>query len=189
MVRLSEHSVAVCSRNEISSIVRSLVMKRQHSLRRKGAVLLLILGLMAMFAISILTYMVVTSNMAETAVNSAKNDAVIEIPAREDVEVALKDIVLGSNNMRSPIGPFGILENMYGDWKDYDAFAQRYDAEFTACVSIFPDAGCAVVTPFEDYYGNRLTEASMTDAQACAAYMSLFENSGSVLIVKKSITR
>ena len=90
-------------------------MKRQHSLRRKGAVLLLILGLMAMFAISILTYMVVTSNMAETAVNSAKNDAVIEIPAQEDVEVALKDIVLGSNNARSPIGPFGILENMYGD--------------------------------------------------------------------------
>jgi hypothetical protein len=158
-------------------------MKRQHSLRRKGAVLLLILGLMAMFAISILTYMVVTSNMAETAVNSAKNDAVIEIPAREDVEVALKDIVLGSNNMRSPIGPFGILENMYGDWKDYDALYDP-DAEFSAYISIFPDAGCAVVTPFEDYYGNRLTEASMTDAQdaqACAAYMSLFENSGSVL--------
>ena len=155
-------------------------MKRQHSLRRKGAVLLLILGLMAMFAISILTYMVVTSNMAETAVNSAKNDAVIEIPAQEDVEVALKDIVLGSNNARSPIGPFGILENMYGDWKDYDALYDP-DAEFSAYISIFPDAGCAVVTPFEDYYGNRLTKDSMTDAQACAAYMSLFENSGSVL--------
>ena len=57
-------------------------MKRQNNVRRNGAVLLLILGIMAMFAISILTYMVVTSNMAETAQNSAKLDAVLEIPSR-----------------------------------------------------------------------------------------------------------
>ena len=94
-------------------------MKRQNNVRRNGAVLLLILGIMAMFAISILTYMVVTSNMAETAQNSAKLDAVLEIPVQEDVDQALKNVVIGSNNERNPIGPFSILENMYGDWKEY----------------------------------------------------------------------
>lgn len=154
-------------------------MKRQNSSRRKGAVLLLILGLMAMFAISILTYMVVTSNMAETAVNSAKNDAVVEIPAQEDVEVALKDIVLGSNNMRSPIGPFGILENMYGDWKEYYGYVENSYTQFQAYVCIFPESGCAVVTPYTDLNGNILQ--TMLDVDARASVMSLFENSGAVL--------
>ena len=93
-------------------------MKRQNNVRRNGAVLLLILGIMAMFAISILTYMVVTSNMAETAQNSAKLDAVLEIPVQEDVDQALKNVVIGSNNERNPIGPFSILENMYGSSHD-----------------------------------------------------------------------
>lgn len=154
-------------------------MKRQNSSRRKGAVLLLILGLMAMFAISILTYMVVTSNMAETAVNSAKVDAIVEIPAKEDVDLALKNIILGSDNVRNPIGPFGILENMYGDWKEYSGYFENSDTEFEAYVNIFPDSGCAVIVPRTDLNGNILQ--TMLDVDARASVMSLFENSGAVL--------
>ena len=159
-------------------------MKRQYIARRRGAVLLLILGLMAMFAISILTYMVVTSNMAETAQNSAKLDSVVEIPAQEDVDAALKNVVLGSNNERNPIGPFGILENMYGDWKEYDSAMATEDSatEFLACVNIFPNKGCAVVVPVWDTFGNDLETGD--EFAARTAVSSLFENSGGVLTFK-----
>ncbi len=157
-------------------------MKRQNSVRRNGAVLLMILGLMAMFAISILTYMVVTSNMAETAQNSAKLDATLEIPAQEDVEAALKTVVIGSNNERNPIGPFSILENMYGDWKEYDGDSEDSTTQFLANICIFPNLGIATVSPVNDIYGNELR--GMSDADARAAMMSLFENSGGVLTFK-----
>ncbi|MBP5620703.1 MAG: hypothetical protein J6X44_01680, partial [Thermoguttaceae bacterium] len=159
-------------------------MKRQYSAQRRGAVLLLILGLMAMFAVSILTYMVVTSNMAETAQNSAKLDSVVEIPAQEDVDAALKNVVLGSNNERNPIGPFGILENMYGDWKEYDSTTATEDSttEFLAYVNIFPNKGCAVVVPARDTFDNDLESGD--ELVARTAVSSLFENSGGVLTFK-----
>lgn len=159
-------------------------MKRQNSVRRTGAVLLLILGLMAMFAVSILTYMVVTSNMAETAQNSAKLDATLAIPAQEDVDAALKNIVIGSNNERNPIGPFSILENMYGDWKEYDAGSEDSSTEFLANIDIFPNLGIATVTPIRDLYNNELLDGSMQDSAARSAVMSLFENGGGVLTFK-----
>ncbi len=179
-------------------------MKRQYVARRDGAVLLLILGLMAMFAISILTYMVVTSNMAETAQNSAKLDSVVEIPAQEDVDAALKNVVLGSNNERNPIGPFGILENMYGDWREYDDAGAELTSlnggvgELWARIQFFPNMGCVVVVPDQDMYGTDLDseyiyyERDSGDSDSppafppehsdqCRAVMDIFNKSGGVL--------
>ncbi|MBQ1338618.1 MAG: hypothetical protein IIY32_09910, partial [Thermoguttaceae bacterium] len=170
-------------------------MKRQNNVRRNGAVLLLILGIMAMFAISILTYMVVTSNMAETAQNSAKLDAVLEIPVQEDVDQALKNVVIGSNNERNPIGPFSILENMYGDWKEYSNVydgsgnltdvTENSSVDFLANIDIFPNLGYAIVIPAETPDGQGLTNGSMNDAEARREVLALFENSGGVMTFLK----
>lgn len=155
-------------------------MKRQISVRRNGAVLLMILGLMAMFAISILTYMVVTSNMAETAQNSAKLDATLEIPVQEDLDVALKSVVIGSSNERNPIGPFSILENMYGDWKEYNEGEEKTSDFFQAYLNIFPEQGIAIVAPIFDTHGDEIRNFG-SESEKVSAMMEMFEESGGVL--------
>ncbi len=160
-------------------------MKRRFDNSRRGVVLLLILGLMAMFAISVLSYMYVTSNMAEIAVNQMKADTVVETPAENDLDVALRTLVIGSNNPANPIGPFSLLENMYGDWTAY-----KYDSSdpdnislngtaFQARIAIFPSQGIAVLTPYRDFYGNLLEE--MDDYDCRRTFMQLFEESGNVM--------
>ena len=155
-------------------------MKRQNEIRRKGVVLLLILGLMAMFAISVLSYMIVTSNMAETAQNAQKLDAALNVPPQDDVNVALRSLLIGSNNQANPIGPFSILENMYGDWRVYDSDTDSEDRSttFDAKVAIFPYEGCAVVVPLTDYSGH---SASNNDYEYRQMLSKFFEESGNVL--------
>lgn len=155
-------------------------MKRQNEIRRKGVVLLLVLGLMAMFAISVLSYMIVTSNMAETAQNAQKLDATLDVPVQDDVNVALRSLLIGSNNQANPIGPFSILENMYGDWRVYDSYANAEDRSttFDAKVAIFPYEGCAVVVPLTDYSGHT---ASGDDYEYRQMLSKFFEESGNVL--------
>ena len=124
-------------------------MKRRNESVKRGVVLLLILGLMAMFAISVLSYMIVTSNMAETAQNAQKIDEGHEIPTLNDVNYALKNVLIGSDNESNPIAPFSILENMYGDWKDYyvdwdndgnvSSTSENPSTEFRARIAIFPE--------------------------------------------------
>ncbi|MBP3556270.1 MAG: hypothetical protein J6K20_01005, partial [Thermoguttaceae bacterium] len=93
-------------------------MKRRNHTERRGVALLLILTLLAMFAVSVLAFMTITSNMADTAQNAAKAERYLPPTAQEDVGAALRNVLIGSNNERNPIGPFGVLENMYGDWKE-----------------------------------------------------------------------
>ncbi|MBQ5368217.1 MAG: hypothetical protein IIU43_12155, partial [Thermoguttaceae bacterium] len=107
----------------------------------------------------------------------------------EDVDQALKNVVIGSNNERNPIGPFSILENMYGDWKGYsnvyDGSGNLTDVtedssvDFLANIDIFPNLGCAIVTPVETPDRNVLT--GMVDADARREVLALFENSGGVM--------
>ncbi len=132
-------------------------MKRRNHTERRGVALLLILALLAMFAVSVLAFMTITSNMADTAQNAAKAERYLAPTAQEDVGAALRNVLIGSNNERNPIGPFGVLENMYGDWKEY---AISYDnngeptnasenasVQFEANVAIFPNRGYATLTP------------------------------------------
>jgi len=165
-------------------------MKRRNETRRSGVVLLLILGLMAMFAISVLSYMVVTSNMAETAQNAQKLDSVVDVPPENDLDAALRNLVIGSSNGSNPIGPFSILENMYGNWTEYDPSndAENIATEFTARIAIFPNLGYAVLTPCTDFYNHGilrepgdLSDLGLNDYQLRAVFTAYFEGSGNVM--------
>ncbi len=92
------------------------MIRKKRITKKKGVVLLLILGLMAMFAMLVLTFMIVTANMAETARLAADIDVVQEVPPEADLDTALRILMIGTNNKMSPIGPFSILENLYGDY-------------------------------------------------------------------------
>ena len=157
-------------------------MKRQSETRRRGVVLLLILGLMAMFAISVLTYMVVTSNMAETAQNAQKLDSVLEPPVLNDIDVAIRNLIIGSDNGSNPIGPFSLLENMYGDWRVCNNGSINTSAQFQARIAIFPNLGYAVLTPCTDFDGNGILEGSgSTDYYTRQTISNYFEQSGNVM--------
>ena len=168
-------------------------MKRRNESVKRGVVLLLILGLMAMFAISVLSYMIVTSNMAETAQNAQKIDEEHEIPTLNDVNYALKNVLIGSDNESNPIAPFSILENMYGDWKDYYVewddngnvtwTSENPSTEFRARIAIFPNLGFALLVPTSDF-DNRDILDNADSLELRKIFSFLFENSGGVLTFK-----
>ena len=170
-------------------------MKRRNEYAKRGVVLLMILGLMAMFAISVLSYMIVTSNMAETAQNAQKIDETREVPTINDVNYALKNVLLGSDNESNPIAPFSILENMYGDWKDYSitwdndgnvtSTVENSATEFRARIAIFPHLGYAVLVPTRDFNNNDILHGNYADLRDTFTF--LFENSGGVLTFKEAM--
>ncbi|MDO5580796.1 MAG: hypothetical protein Q4G69_06645 [Planctomycetia bacterium] len=94
-------------------------MKRQTTMQKeRGVALLLILGLMAMFAMMVLAFMIITSNMAETARLNAEAEQTALSNPKSDLDHALRTLMIGTNNRQCPIGPFSILENLYGDYRD-----------------------------------------------------------------------
>lgn len=138
-------------------------MKRRNHTERRGVALLLILTLLAMFAVSILAFMTITSNLADTAQNAAKLDRYVPPTAQEDVNAALRNVLIGSNNERNPIGPFGVLENMYGDWKEYgltytngepSGASEDSSVQFEAHIAFFPNRGFATLTPNAQNWGD-----------------------------------
>ena len=153
-------------------------MKRRNHTERRGVALLLILTLLAMFAVSVLAFMTITSNMADTAQNAAKAERYLPPTAQEDLGAALQYVLVGSNNERNPIGPFGILENMYGDWKEYNisydnngvptGASENASVQFEANIAIFPNRGYATLTPDVQNY-------TWGDVKDC------FERSGGVM--------
>lgn len=93
------------------------------SQKENGVVLLLILGFMAMFAVMVLTFIMITSNLSDSANSSVtvgtdsggSTAAHLGASPTADAKMALKTALVGSNNDCSPIGPFGVLENLYGE--------------------------------------------------------------------------
>ncbi|MBQ8362651.1 MAG: hypothetical protein IJX36_01830, partial [Thermoguttaceae bacterium] len=190
-------------------------MKRRNHTERRGVALLLILTLLAMFAVSVLAFMTITSNMADTAQNAAKAERYLPPTAQEDVDAALRNVLIGSNNERNPIGPFGVLENMYGDWKEYGisydndgvptGASENASVQFEANVAIFPNRGYAVLTPdvqnyswgdIKDYFersGGVMTFidaydfANVADADAEAEWNDVVSGS-STFVLEKVIT-
>ncbi|MBP3531815.1 MAG: hypothetical protein J6K25_11650 [Thermoguttaceae bacterium] len=186
-------------------------MKRRNHTERRGVALLLILTLLAMFAVSVLAFMTITSNMADTAQNAAKAERYLPPTAQEDVGAALRNVLIGSNNERNPIGPFGVLENMYGDWKEYNisydnngvptGASENASVQFEANIAIFPNRGYAVLTPdvqnhswgnIKDYFersGGVMTfsDALFDDADAEAVWNDVVSGS-STFVLEKVIT-
>ncbi len=171
-------------------------MKRRNHTERRGVALLLILTLLAMFAVSVLAFMTITSNLADTAQNAAKVDRYLPPTAQEDVNAALRNVLIGSNNERNPIGPFGVLENMYGDWKEYsisydndgapvDA-SENASVQFEANIAIFPKRGYATITPdvqtyswgdIKDYFER--SGGVMTFGEVDGGFDAAFDDDGS----------
>lgn len=187
-------------------------MKRRNHTERRGVALLLILTLLAMFAVSVLAFMTITSNMADTAQNAAKAERYLPPTAQEDVNAALRNVLIGSNNERNPIGPFGVLENMYGDWKEYNisydnngvptGASENASVQFEANIAIFPNRGYAVLTPdvqnyswgdIKDYFersGGVMTFSDayyLDDADAEAVWNDVVSGS-STFVLEKVIT-
>ncbi|MBQ2851611.1 MAG: hypothetical protein IJE77_14105, partial [Thermoguttaceae bacterium] len=187
-------------------------MKRRNHTERRGVALLLILALLAMFAVSVLAFMTITSNMADTAQNAAKAERYLPPTAQEDVNAALRNVLIGSNNERNPIGPFGVLENMYGDWKEYNisydnsgvptGASENASVQFEANIAIFPNRGYAVLTPdvqnhswgdIKDYFersGGVMTFSDayyVDDADAEAVWNDVVSGS-STFVLEKVIT-
>lgn len=86
--------------------------------KEKGVVLILVLAILTMFAIMISAFLIVTSNMSDSAVNSLalyERGETVADRTETDLNAAVRTLLTGTNNESSPIGPFGILENLYGD--------------------------------------------------------------------------
>lgn len=187
-------------------------MKRRNHTERRGVALLLILTLLAMFAVSVLAFMTITSNMADTAQNAAKAERYLPPTAQEDVGAALRNVLIGSNNERNPIGPFGVLENMYGDWKEYNISydnngvpndaSENASVQFEANIAIFPNRGYATLTPdvqnyswgdIKDYFENSggvmtFNDACYVDVADAEAIWNDVVSGSSTFVLEKVIT-
>ncbi|MBO7678732.1 MAG: hypothetical protein J6S75_03600, partial [Thermoguttaceae bacterium] len=95
-------------------------MTVRQTRKEGGVVLLLILGFMAMFAVMVVTFIMMTTNMSESAnsnVTSGQMAGGAASGANPDADArgALRTLMIGTNDHASPIGPFSIGENLYGE--------------------------------------------------------------------------
>jgi hypothetical protein len=88
--------------------------RRFRRMDRQGVVLLVILGLLSLFMLVVVSF-VLTANAQKTGVRNASRLDTQGNPPSALVNAALSQIVVGSNNPRSVIGPHGLLEDMYGE--------------------------------------------------------------------------
>ncbi|MGI5831683.1 MAG: hypothetical protein ACOX6D_04020 [Thermoguttaceae bacterium] len=97
--------------------------------KERGVVMILILVFLTMFAMMIAAFLFMTSSMSDSAANALALQQKGETTAARsdtDIDTAIRTLLIGTNNEASPIGPFGILENLYGDQttlEGYDFFA------------------------------------------------------------------
>lgn len=93
-------------------------MKHVLPNKERGVVMILILVFLTMFAIMISAFLFMTSNMSDSAANSLalyEKGETAQERSSADIDSAIRTLVVGTNNEASPIGPFGILENLYGE--------------------------------------------------------------------------
>ncbi len=82
--------------------------------RRRGVTLLLVLGLMTMFALLTVTFMVVTTQARRAAETAAKIKDLGGIrQGTQDTRLAVHKLLVG-DKLQSVIGPWSILEDLYG---------------------------------------------------------------------------
>ena len=93
-------------------------MKHVLPNKERGVVMILILVFLTMFAMMISAFLFMTSSMSDSAANALaqyEKGETAQERSSADIDNAIRTLVLGTNNESSPIGPFGILENLYGD--------------------------------------------------------------------------
>ena len=106
-------------------------MKYSQTNKERGVVMILILVFLTMFAMMVSAFLFMTSSMSDSAASSLALSEKGEAAAdriHADIDSAIRTLLIGTNNEASPIGPFGILENLYGDpttMAGYDFLAVR----------------------------------------------------------------
>lgn len=157
-------------------------MKHVLPNKERGVVMILILVFLTMFAIMISAFLFMTTSMSDSAANSLalyEKGETAQERSSADIDSAIRTLVVGTNNEASPIGPFGILENLYGDLtviNGYDFLSARsfnlygeYDGAVPtrAYVDIF-------LGPEADRYWISCAERK----QECDTKIDLFQRSG-----------
>ncbi|QDV82811.1 hypothetical protein [Planctomycetes bacterium TBK1r] len=81
---------------------------------RHGVVLLIVLGMLSLFTVLVISFVVFSSQMARTAYSNKERQRTA-IPVDEPIESALLQLVVGTNNPRSAAFGHSLLEDMYGN--------------------------------------------------------------------------
>jgi hypothetical protein len=81
--------------------------------RRRGVLLLVVLGLLSMFAMIGLTFVVLTGQARRIA-EVGQSVEVQYVPPQSDLDRAMAQVARGSDSLLSAIGPHSLLEDMYG---------------------------------------------------------------------------
>ncbi len=89
-------------------------MKTYQSKTRRGVLLLVILALLAMFALVAVAFVVLTGRALTGAKQIQQIDQHLDQPD-QDLERAAMQILRGTNNPASVIGPHSLLEDVYGN--------------------------------------------------------------------------
>ncbi len=88
-------------------------MKVKRSPARRGVLLLVVLGMLAMFAMMAVAFVVLTGHERRGAEAARKVDQVVD-PPEQQLDQALGVVVRGSNNPASAIKSRSLLEKIYG---------------------------------------------------------------------------
>lgn len=87
---------------------------RRHKKTQRGVILLIVLGMLAMFALIGITFVLLSSHARRSAASQAKKGQANNPPERQANNV-IQQILRGSNNPASVIGPHNLLEDLYGN--------------------------------------------------------------------------
>lgn len=129
---------------------------------RRGVTLMLVLALMSLFAMLVVTFMIVTTQARNAAESAAK--ALLE-PAQDPTDfvfaaggnafdrASLQKLLVG-DDMKSVIGPYSILENLYGNpvYKDNSNNAIDPLEGWTDGNVVISNGTLQVKLPFSDFF-------------------------------------
>ncbi len=86
---------------------------RNRTARRRGVLMLLVLGLLAMFGMVAIAFVIITGQFRQIAETHRRIDEYRQAPEEDLHEVALA-VLRGDENDTSAIGPHSLLEDLYG---------------------------------------------------------------------------
>ncbi len=81
--------------------------------RREGVILLVVLGLLALFALVGVTF-VITASQHRTGATAAAGVERYQDPYDAELNIVMEQVLYGTLNRYSVIGPHNLLEDMYG---------------------------------------------------------------------------
>ena len=98
--------------NLFETRLSTMMLKNSNS--RRGALLLVILGLLAMFGLVAIALVVLSTQAKRSSTAASLIDQAADPPQRV-LDEAMRQVARGSNNPGSVMGPHSLLETMYGN--------------------------------------------------------------------------